>query len=202
MNNGSGRMVRVIAHPNDADWLLLKARGDDIHTAFGSFGPAQRTDDGYVLHRDNMPALKTWARFHDVLVLNEVREQGERTRPVECGNVVAWLTPTGGDATEHDPSAVPVICRAPYPFGNLPRFCGACGQPASPVIFEDVEPVTGVRCDGCDRVVRGGAKFCPRCGAVLPAWNGERRQPVIPDAPRERLEDPVPIGAMVDGVTQ
>lgn len=146
-------MIRITQHPKDKSFLLLKVP-QDLNAKMGSFGPAQLARDlgGYVMAADTLGAFVSWAKFHDVQVLNEVRAVGEPTRPLECGNIAA----DGGK------------CCAPHPASRIPQFCGACGQPANPVTFDDGEPMIGVRCGPCGRVNHGGPAYCIGCGTALP----------------------------------
>lgn len=146
-------MIRVTAHPKDRTFLLLKVP-QDLNAAMGTFGPAQLAVDlrGYVMPRDKLDALVAWARYQGVQMLNEAREAGEQTHPLECGNTLP-----NGDK-----------CCAPYRAAHIPRFCADCGQPAKPVMFETDEPLVGSKCPGCHRVLAGGPRYCPHCGATMP----------------------------------
>jgi hypothetical protein len=170
MTNPTGAgMVRVTRHPKDPAWLLLKTR-PEMASMMGTLGPATYANDlhAYVMHADQMDTLRSWARFNGVPILNEVRDPKDPLQPLECGNVVEWITKDGHDTTEDDPNAVEVRCCAPYRHDNIPRICGACGQPANPIVFEDAEPPIGTRCPDCAKIVRGGAKWCIHCGAKMP----------------------------------
>lgn len=146
-------MIRITQHPKNPDFLLLKVP-HDLNSRMGSYGPAQLAPDlgGYVMAAADIDSFASWARYQNIQVLNEVRSQGERTQPVECGNTV-------DDGT---------TCCAPYRASQIPEFCGACGQPAKPVVFHQGEPLIGVKCPTCERLNHGGPRFCTACGTTLP----------------------------------
>lgn len=157
-------MIRISHHPADQAFLLLRI--DQLHNSvIGTFQPARRQDDLgvgiYIMETTNLDALKAWARYQDIHLLNEARTPGEPTRPVQCGNTTnTW---TGTDGREyHD------TCAAPHPAGKIPRYCGACGQPANPVIVAHTEPDTGTRCRDCGHLNHGGPAYCVSCANPLP----------------------------------
>jgi hypothetical protein len=155
-------IMRVTNHPRKDQWLILKFP-PQINPLIGSFGPAQQALDlgGYVMHHDQLDALTNWARYNAVQLLVEIRATGEPTRPVQCGNTTdTW---TGTDGREyHD------TCAAPYPAGKIPRYCGACGQAANPIIVAHTEPDTGTRCRDCGHLNHGGPAYCVSCANPLP----------------------------------
>lgn len=164
-------MIRITAHPKDPAFLLLKVP-QELNSTIGNFGPAQLAVDlrGYVMERDKLGSLENWARFHSIPLLNEAKAPGEPTQPLQCANVLTtWTEPDGTEVHE--------VCSAPYQAANIPKFCGACGQPANPVVFSEDAPLVGAKCT-CGRTNHGGAAYCVRCSAPLP----ERRlsAPAIP----------------------
>lgn len=172
-------IVRVTNHPRKDEWLVLKF-GPDLNSLIGTFGPAQQALDlgGYVMHRDNLGALQQWARHNAVQLMVEVRAYGEPTKPVQCGNTI------GEPPVEE-------TCCAPYPASRIPKFCGACGQPAMPVTFSAAEAELGVKCPACDRVNQGGGRFCVSCSTALP--DRHLRAPVI----RRSKGEPKPLGEAI-----
>jgi hypothetical protein len=178
-------MIRITPHPKDRDFLLLKVP-QDLNDAIGSFAPAQLAVDlrGYVMEADKLGSLKNWARFHKIPLLDETKAPGEPTQPVQCGNVIeTWTAKDGTEVRE--------TCCAPYQAGNIPTYCGACGQPANPVIFANNGPDVGVKCS-CGHVNHGGPAYCVRCGAVLP-----ERHLSAPAIARVKGE-PRPLGDAID----
>lgn len=170
-------MIRITQHPKDHTFLLLKVP-QDLNVRMGSYGPAQLAPDlhGYVMAADQIGSFQAWARYQGIQVLNEVRDKAEPTKPIECGN---------RDAVTGEP------CCAPYPVGRLPKFCGACGQPAKPVIYEDDEPMIGARCATCGRLNHGGPAYCVACGERLP--DRHLRASAIPRV----KADPVPLSQAI-----
>lgn len=172
-------MIRITAHPADPAFLVLRI-DQDHNSAIGSFQPARRQDDMgvgvYVMEADHIQALKNWARYQSIHLLNEARDKAEPTKALECANII--------DEETHE------VCCAPYPAGRIPRFCGACGQPANPVHYGDDEPDIGVKCS-CGHVNHGGPAYCVRCGAVLP-----ERHLRVPAIPRVKGE-PKPLGEAI-----
>lgn len=178
-------MIRITRHPRDHAFLLLKVP-HDLNAQMGGYGPAQLAPDlgGYVIAADQLDSLQSWARYQGVRVLNEVRDKAEPTKPLECGNITeTWTTNDGREI--HEP------CCAPYPLGRIPKFCGACGQPANPVTYDASEPSIGVRCAACGRVNQGGPRFCVSCGERLPD-----RHLSVPAVPRAKSE-PKPLGEVI-----
>lgn len=157
-------MIRVTAHPKDPAFLVLKI-DQDHNQVVGSFQPAHRQDDMgigvYVMEAEHLPALKTWARYQSIHLLNEVRGPVEPTKPLQCGNVIgSWAAEDGRTVYE--------LCLAPLQASFIPKVCGTCGQTPSPEVFEESEPAVGTRCPSCDRLSRGGPRFCPGCGGPMP----------------------------------
>lgn len=148
-------MIRLTAHTVDPAFLILRVDRDH-NRVIGSFEPARRQDDMgygiYVMEAGHLDALHAWAKYQNIHVLNEARDKAEPTQPLECGNEL-------DDGT---------TCCAPYRAGQIPAFCGACGQPAHPVVFHQGEPLIGVKCPTCERLNHGGPKFCTACGTTLP----------------------------------
>lgn len=157
-------MIRITAHPTDP--LILFLRVDYEHNdAIGTFAPAHRQSDlgrdVFLMEADKMDALKSWANYNKVHLLDETRRTGESTKPLECGNVIATWEAEDGRIIED-------LCHAPYQAARIPKICGACGQAANPIIFEESEPIIGIRCEVCSRVNQGGPAYCLECGSPLP----------------------------------
>lgn len=155
-------MIRIQAHPKDPGFLVLRI--DQMHNGIiGSFQPARRQDDMgvgvYVMEAGHRNALQRWADLRDVHLLDEARTPGAPTRALECGNTVE-VTIGRDTIAEH--------CAAPVRAGNIPAFCGACGQQSNPVKFDQDEPAIGTKCSSCSTVTLGGAAYCPRCATPLP----------------------------------
>jgi hypothetical protein len=184
MSGPSKGIVRVTNHPRNDEWLLLKF-GPDLNRMIGSFGPAQQALDlgGYVMHRDQLDALKNWCRYQSVTLLNESRSASEPTQALECAN---QITVTSKHTETHTET-----CCAPYPTGHIPKFCGACGQPANPVTFQGGEPLVGVKCPSCERINHGGPAYCIACGVPLPEHH--LHASALPRVKRE----PAPIGEVI-----
>lgn len=189
-------------HPEQRELLQasIPATLNDVLGQVASYVHGDWNTRRFTLLRSARPGFLAWAKRHHAFVEDRSapdrpRDDADRPRPrpkpVQCGNVVGWVDGAGHDTTPDADGAIPLTCDAPYPASRVPDYCGACGQPARPVVFEDVEPITGVRCESCSRVVQGGAKFCPRCGAVMPPLHHGAR-PVVRD--QARLEDPMPLG--------
>ncbi len=183
-------MIRITAHANDPAFLVLRI--DQAHNrVVGSFEPARRQDDMgvgiYVMEADKLPSLKNWARFQDIHILNEVRDKAEPTRALECANVVNTWVVAGKEVRDY--------CAAPYPAGRIPKFCGACGQAANPVIHGEASPDIGAKCSACGHAAHGGPKFCPACGAAMP----ERH--LSAPAIRRTKGEPQPLGEVIADVS-
>jgi hypothetical protein len=154
-------LMRVTNHPRNDEWLLLKF-GPDLNGIIGTFGPAQQALDlgGYVMHRDQLDALRQWSKYQSVTLFVEARSGAEPTKPVQCGNVVKTWVSNGKEVRDY--------CCAPFQAGKIPKFCGACGQAANPVIYGETEPDIGSKCAACARINHGGAAYCLGCGEPLP----------------------------------
>jgi hypothetical protein len=150
-------MIRITAHSSDPAFLVIRVDRDH-NRVIGTFEPARRQDDlgigVYVMEADKLDSLKAWARFQNIHLLNEARDRAEPTRPLECGNIIDQETRE--------------VCCAPYPASRVPKFCGACGQPAKPVVFAAADVGSGVRCPACERVNHGGPAYCLSCASPLP----------------------------------
>jgi hypothetical protein len=184
MSTPAKGLMRVTNHPRNDEWLLLKF-GPELNNLIGTFGPAQQALDlgGYVMHRDQLDALRNWCRYQAVTLFLEARSGLEPTQPVECGNTITVIAKSGATFEE--------TCCAPYPTGRIPKFCGACGQPANPVTFQGGEPLVGVKCPSCERVNHGGPAYCVACGVALPEHH-LHASPL-----RKHLSDPVPVGEVI-----
>jgi hypothetical protein len=180
-------MIRITAHPTDKAILFLRV--DYEHNdAIGSFAPAHRQSDlgrdVFLMEADKMDALRSWAKYNAVHLLDETRRTGESTKPLECGNVIATWEAEDGRLIEEQ-------CRAAYTAGRLPKVCGSCGQAANPVIFEESEPIIGVRCEVCSRVNHGGPAYCLECGSPMPSRR--LRAPAV-----KVSGEPAPLGQAID----
>lgn len=179
-------MIRISSHANDQGVIILKV--DQLHnTVIGSFQPARRQDDMgvgvYVMEIDKLDSLKSWARYQNIHLLDEVRSKAEPTKPLQCGNVLKTWVAEGREVREY--------CCAPYHVTSIPKFCGACGQPANPVTYDADGPDIGAKCTACARVNHGGPAYCLGCGTPLPEHHLS-----APALARVKAE-PVPLGAAI-----
>jgi hypothetical protein len=192
--------AHIRRHPSQNGHALIDIPASANHLMAGKPVTFDRDHRAFLIARDDLGAFIRWWQFYGGPLV-DTSAQVQATKPLECGNVVAWLDVTGHEVEQGTPGAVPDYCGAAYandreshphgPATHAPTYCGKCGQPARPRVFEDTEPLMGQPCPACRHHVLGGAAYCTRCGAPMPV-----RETVRPHALAAiAASEPAPLAA-------
>jgi hypothetical protein len=187
------RLVRVRLHPDDERLVMLDTPPQLAQT-MGRFEPARFVGlrgGAYVMPTDMLDHFASFARLHDVLLIDE-------------RSSVATDTGSGGRVVGHArPLPECAQCGQPARRDRQPDYCPSCGWTWAAVEHEPYrEDEQREQCTRCLARQPFGFEFCQRCGTEIDHAVQPGRVVPVADAPRVQLEDPLPIGAAVDELLQ
>jgi hypothetical protein len=180
---------------NDAELVIIRNHDRDPNLAYldtpptlsstmGRFRPARfvgARNGAYVVRLDQLAAFERFAATSGIVLLDK-------------RGALATDRPYG---REH-PLPECALCGQPAKRGARFRYCPACGEewhPIEPVPVADADALT-IQCESCGRRQTRGFAHCGHCGVELDA-DPEDPDPFLRGPRRERLDEPVAIGAVL-----
>jgi hypothetical protein len=162
-----------------------------LATTMGRYEPARfvgMRNGAYMLPAHLLDSLATFARIHDVMLVDERNTTTHNDR----GRVVGPARPLPECAN----------CHQPAKRGHQPAHCAACGHPWQPI---EHQPYTGNdasdQCTRCLATQTPGFAYCQNCGTPLQQPN-HAPSPPLTVVTRAHLDEPLPIGAVADELLQ
>lgn len=171
-------VVKIEAHPKQANLIVVHA-GPDSAAMMGGFQPArwQPKAKAYWLAVEHLEAFQRYLDHHGGTLVDE-RATGGAVGPLpECQ-----------------------ACGQPARRGVELRCCPACGATWAPVVHEAAHMPGAIHttCLRCGRDQRGRHARCGNCGELMPEPIAAAPRPVITGPAHTRLDDPVPVGQVLD----
>jgi len=184
---GPTRIIRIRLHAEQPSMVLLDT-APQLADTMGRFPAARYVGarrGAYALPAALLDELATFARVHDVLLIDER---------------ASAATDTGSRVVGHArPLPECASCGQPARRDRQPEHCPACGSKWRAVEHEPYsENESREQCARCLARQPYGFDYCQRCGTPIDHDTQPGRPVPIPDAPRVQLDDPLPIGAAVD----
>jgi hypothetical protein len=168
-------VLRLTRHETDHELVILHTP-PQLADAVGRFEPA-RYDPArraYLLHQARVPDLYRWARHAEAHITDE-RAAFSASKPY-----------TPGPECAH--------CAQPGSAAKPPKYCPACGETWTPIVYRDTAPsVVRGECTRCRTRQVGRFPRCAHCGGDMAYPKPQRHV----ELPRTRLPDPLPLADVI-----